>query len=248
MNHLYTSVKPGRHIIRNTKYGNKLIGRGMPYDAVARLINRKRSYYRRGRRLAPRSLLRTGGLLPYPSNTEKKFADYAIADDATTTASITCVNALPTSTSASGKIGRRILMKSLQIRAHFEREDYNTATEKSIRLMVIYDRQANGTLPIMNDILTATTMVAMRNMSNVGRFYCLMDELYSVTSGNGGNPAQTVTKFLKFNLPVYYNGGTAGTIADIQTGSLLVIYFSDYAAGVDDVNCAMEVRLRFTDS
>lgn len=197
--------------------------------------------------IRPRSVLRSGGLLPYPSNVERKFLDTALTADATTTASINAVNVMVVGTGANTRIGRRILMKSLQIRCQIEREDPATTTAQHVRMMVVYDRQSNGAAPAVTDILDTSAVQSLRNMANVGRFFMLSDEFVEITAAQGGNQYFIYNKFLKFNLPVYYNAGNAGTIADVSTGGLFVIYLGSQAAGVDDINVTGSARLRFTD-
>lgn len=215
-------------------------------DAVT--VHRDSGVYKRRRSgIRPRTVLRTGGLLPYPSNIERKFLDTAIVDDVSTTASITALNAMNSGTTASNRIGRRILMKSLQVRALIEREDPASTTAEHMRMMVVYDRQANGALPAITDILVTASVEALRNMANVGRFFVLFDEFIDVSTAAGGRSQQSFNKFVKFNLPVFYNAGIAGTVADIATGSLLMVYVGNRAAGVDDINVSMNCRLRFTD-
>lgn len=228
---------------RFLKYIRTGAGRhGMRRSAVPR-----RFFKRNVAGLRPRALLRTGGLLPYPSNIERKFVDTALAADATTTASINIVNAMAPGTSASTRIGRRILMKSLQIRAQIEREDPATTTSQHVRMMIVYDRQSNATAPAITDIIDASNVQSLRNMANVGRFFMIADEFIEITAAQGGNQYFIYNKFVKFNLPVYYNAGTAGTVADIATGGLFVCYLGSQAAGVDDINVTGNCRLRFTD-
>jgi len=201
------------------------------------------------RALRPRALLRTGGLLPYPSNIERKFFDTAVNTDATVTATMTCVNAMVMGTTAITRIGRRILMKSLHIRGTIQREDPATTSTQTLRLAVFYDRQPNGaaTVAAWTTIFDTATVNTFRNMENAGRFFCLMDEMIDLTAINGGNADISFEKYLKFNLPVYYNAGNAGNVADISTGSLIFAYLGNQAAGVDDINMDFKMRIRYTD-
>jgi len=201
---------------------------------------------RRGTAIRPRAVLYTGGLLPAPSNVERKFLDSAISDDATTTGAVNLLNGMAPGTTASTRIGQRILMKSIQARIYLRREDVTTATVQAVRVLLIYDRQTNGAAPAITDVLSAISMQSLRNMANVGRFFCLMDKTYTL-DGAGGQTVLFDERYMKINLPVFYNTGTAGTAADIQTGGLFLMHFGNAAAGVDDTDANINIRLRFTD-
>jgi len=204
---------------------------------------------RRVHGIAPRALMRTGGLLPYPSNIERKFFDVALTDDATSTPSLNCVNAMVAGTSAVTRIGRRIVMKSLQIRGLIYRENAATTTNQFMRLVVVFDRQPNGSATVApwTDMYNTATPHTLKNMANAGRFFTLMDKNIDITAANGGNTEVSINEFIKFNLPVYYNAGVAGNVADISTGALLVCYVGSQAAGTDDINVELNCRLRYTD-
>lgn len=217
---------------------------GMRRMAVA---NRNRLRRRYARSIRPRSLLRTGGLLPYPSNIEKKFLDSTFTTDGTSTAVIGIMNAMAPGTSASTRIGRRILMKAINLRLLLQREDASTATVQAVRFMIIYDRQTNGVAPAMTDILDTGTITSQHNMANVYRFFTIMDRTM-VLSGAGGNTINFSKKYKSINLPVVYNAGTAGTVADINTGGLFFCYVGNTAAGIDDTDVSASLRLRYTDA
>lgn len=204
-------------------------------------------FKRRSAAIRPRAVLRTGGLLPNPTNVERKWKDTQVLDDATSTASITCLNLMTQGAGPSQRIGQRILVKSIQLRAHISREDVASTTTEVMRIMLYYDRQPNGALPAITDINVTNATASLRSMANTGRFFCLMDENVVISTANGGNSYEIFDKFIKCNLPVYYNAGNAGTIADLSTGSLLLIYVGDQAAGADDINVVANARLRYTD-
>lgn len=195
----------------------------------------------------PRAVLRTGGLQLHATNVEKKFVDTATTTDVTTTAFIGAMNIMAQGTSASTRIGQRILCKSIELRGIFERENPATTTTEDFRIMVLYDRQANGALPAATDILVTAAPTAFRNMGSTERFYCLLDEHIDISTPEGGRATLPYHKFIKINLPTVFNASNAGTIADITSGSLILFYVGNNAAGADDINCLMNMRVRYTD-
>ena len=205
----YRKLKMPR-LYRKGVPGYTVIPYGRRSDAAYRARTRRwiAAKRRAKRRVAPKALLRTGGLLPYPSNIERKFVDNSFTTDATTTAFVGLLNGMAPGTSASTRIGRRILMKSINLRFVLSREDQTSATQQWARFMVVYDRQTNAAAPATTDIIDAATVQAQRNMSNVLRFYMLYDQVFTF-DGSGGRAAEYFQKYIRINLPVSYNAGTA---------------------------------------
>lgn len=137
--------------------------------------------------------------------TELKSVDVATATfPLGTTANFGVTNVPVEGASFYNRIGRRIRMKSLHINGFITISGGNAAALTSpsyARIMVIYDRQANGANPAIADILTsvtaagatASTVLDGINMNNRDRFSVLMDEkvLLPPIGINGATPANT---------------------------------------------------------
>lgn len=174
------------------------------------------------------------------------------------------------------RIGRRIRMKSLQITGTIRPSNGNAAAvpDQFGRLLVIYDRQPNGALPSLADIITnydeagttGSTAHAGINLNNRSRFVVLRDRrFYLPPLGiNGATPAaqQGVTmvptddtsflfrEFIKLGgLETQYKASTAtGPIGDISTGSLIIATVSTADANATSAwRFTGNVRLRFED-
>jgi len=154
-------------------------------------------------------------------------------------------------TSYATRIGKRILIKSIDFRMSMRREDPTTTTTEYARICLVYDRQTNGVAPVWSDIFeigAGNIVTAHRNLVNSGRFYMLYDKAFAFGGVNSGGQYPIIeTYFKRVNMPVYYNGGTAGTVADISTGSLYLIKIGTSIAGTDNISQSTHSRIRFTD-
>lgn len=134
---------------------------------------------------------------------------------------ISVLNDVAQGTSATTRIGRKILMKSLLV------QGYLTNTFGVGRILIIYDKQANGNVPIATDVLTSNTIAAVMNLDNrdcfivVADIYPFSEEENLANPGLAGSPTH-YSRFIKMNLETIYSGN-AGTIADITSGSLIMM-------------------------
>jgi len=154
---------------------------------------------------------------------------------------------------------RTIKMSSLY--CNFIIAPQSATTVCNYRIFIVYDSQANGVNPAYNDIFLDSAAVGAingtvacqmpRNPSNMDRFKVL----WSYTGRCDGSNTQytgpvhqrtILKKFIKLKgLETKYNTGVAGTIGDIQTGSLLLCFGTDTATALamPVLNCA--IRLNF---
>lgn len=201
-------------------------------------------------KIKPYGVYNTNSVKLFPQQIEKKNTNIIITTDATTTPVITALNTANISASAiAGRIGRAILMKSVQLRMQFKREDTATTTVQAVRVGLFYDKQPNAALPAITEVYDSGTGVNstwLRNLSNSERFYCLFDEVYTL-DGAGGSTIKCDSIYRKLNLPTQFNQTNGGTIADITTGSLILIYAGNTAAGADDMDVEIQARVRYTD-
>nr|UOF80974.1 capsid protein [Cressdnaviricota sp.] len=202
------------------------------------------------RRVRPAALLRTGGLPAYPSNIERKFQDTTDVTDITSTATVILCNGLAQGTGINQRIGVRVLVKSIQLKINMVRENAATTTLQQVHHTLVYDRQTNGAAPTYADVWGGNTFPGtdLRNVANTGRFFVIWDNVENIEGVNmGGSSSKFVQFYRKVNLPVYYNAGNAGTVADIATGGIFLIAKGSTAAGADDVDTTTSIRLRYTD-
>lgn len=207
------------------------------------------------------------------SKTELKSVDVssaAITQGFDATAPKQLLNATVPGNGISNRQGRRIRMKSLRIMGNVNLFQAGVApTTDLIHMFLVYDTQPNGAAFAVGDLLqvtdsagtTGTTNYAFNNISNAKRFKVLRHWKKNIVLGAGAafnQPAQdstdylsptTIDMYVKLNgLEVQYNTGSAGTIADINTGALYLMTFGGLSALNSQYQLRYNTRLRFEDS
>lgn len=194
-----------------------------------------------------------------------------------TTAVFKVVNNVQEGSSFYNRVGRKLSMKSLQIQGFLALSGTNAAATgvDFVRMIVFYDRQANGAAPTLADVLTsydnagATTSTALDyiNMNNRDRFSILADERITLppVGINGATAASAVVagvdplagdtqiqfkRFIKLRgLETQYKAtSNPGVIGDISTGSLMVLFVANATAVANAAfNAYWTSRLRYSD-
>jgi len=189
---------------------------------------------------------------------ELKFTTNSVTQDATTTSTFILLNGTTRGADAdSNRIGRNIQCKSLQWHITATSEAGCTQPAGPLRFLLVWDKDPNGTLPAVTDLLETASVPAMINMANKDRFIVLHDSIKTTPSGNSTGLVGVLSAqencilfngYRKLNMKTVYNAGNAGTIADIQHGALYSLVLSDIAAGTGDWNTDGRIRLRYTDA
>lgn len=186
---------------------------------------------------------------------ELKFTTTSINQDAHTSSTFILLNGTTRGSDAdSNRIGRNIQCKSLQWRVAAQNETGNASNGGPLRFLLVWDKDPNGVLPAVTDVLETASTSSMTNMANKDRFVILHSEFKTVPSGNAtvavaANESTILFEgYKKLNHKTTYNAGNAGTIADIQHGALYSLVLSDIATGTADWNTDGRIRVRYTDA
>jgi len=184
---------------------------------------------------------------------ERKLIDTVVTDSAMdTTGTVTLLNGCATGTDFTNRIGRKINVKSILVRGLAEPQD-GTTVARFLRWMLVLDTQPNGALATITDILTTSTSLSPLNLNNRDRFKVLVDK--QMLNGGGDTTAtqafsdrnSSIThKYKKCNFDTIYDG-TGATIADIQSGALLLVTIGSAAAGSGS-DMTYYARVRFVDA
>lgn len=204
------------------------------------------------------------------NSTELKALDFPASNQLlNATAVITPLNLIRAGSSFFNRVGRKIEMQSLRIVLEVEPLRSITADDY-VRFMIVYDRQTNGALPAIADIIqttdqagaNTTTPLSGINLNNRDRFVILRDHRLQLPSlqvaagvvSNLGPQDQATRNFifddyikLKGLVTQYKQDSAPAVIGDIATGSLLFVTFGEQAAGSEGYRSLFEARLRYKD-
>jgi len=185
------------------------------------------------------------------------------------TAVFTCLNLVRAGSSFCNRIGRKINMMSVRMRGWIN--PIRTITLSDVaRILIIYDRQANGANPTLQSLLqttdqaagNTTTILSGINLNNRDRFVILRDEMIvlpsqTVTAGAITTPGWVDPVSHTFEHDWYVKMGGLSTqfgadsapavIGDITTGALFMVTAGLNAAGAEGYQLTAEVRLRYLD-
>jgi len=105
--------------------------------------------------------------------------------------------------------------------------------------------------------LKSALPTAQLNMNNRDRFRILADKhigldplvfTEATTTGCAVNQIKPIKLFKRLNLETIFNAGNAGTVADISSGALGVLWINGQAAGQNGpVDAVVSYRVRFAD-
>lgn len=171
-------------------------------------------------------------------------ASYAID----TTGSVTLLNPIPQGAGSSERVGKKIMMTSIQSRGVSFGGTTATATDGAY--MIVYDKRPTGTLPTITEILESATPSSMNKEDNATRFSILkrVDQVYI------GSVANTLTVKSAYNADWYkklkkvqlFNSVGTGAIGDIQSGAIYLVTIGG-SVGTAAATLSASFRIRYID-
>lgn len=138
------------------------------------------------------------------------------------------------------RIGRKLLMKSVDLRLSCT----PTALPTPVRVIIVYDKSGNNgsvTAPLSTDILQAADFDALMNSDRSERFVTLMDCIYGPSSITGA--PLSLREFRKINLETQFTNTSAPTTIDEITKGTLLFGACSVLASTISFKC----RVRYTD-
>ena len=159
--------------------------------------------------------------------------------DGTVAQTITLLNTIPQDASPTGRIGKKVNMTGVAIRAKVASN--TTLACQKCTLLLVYVRNNNqaATLPAWTEMLVTQSPNALTNRDNASKFKILRRWDYKVIGDIDATPptsesVQIVEEFVKFKKPLeacWTSAGTAGTIGQFEKGSLLLCCVGEYGQG-----------------
>lgn len=202
---------------------------------------------------------------------EKRAVDTAGNTDADSTGVFTLLNGIIPGDGLQNRQGRKIQMNSLAIRGRVILfKPGTTPIPDYVRVILLYDRQTNAAAPpslasILSSVDNAGTPTSNSfsgiNLGNADRYKIIRDWYWALGKVNAAATTQGDelvgdfgSKDLSFkdyiNMRDYgtqYNAGTAGTVADITSGSLYLFTCGLSANADSQFGVRFQARLRYTD-
>lgn len=191
------------------------------------------------------------GLLP-----DLNWGDYGAAALAlSTTPTITPVNVMAVGTGQGNRLGRSIVIKSVQAYASVAA----SATTVDSRWMccLVLDKNSNGALPVYTDIFAAGVVNSdnvLLNLFAQGRYKVLWMARGGthggalVGNGHSQDRADAMSMYKRCNIKTVFNASNAGTIADIEENALHFISIGDTAAAATNPLLTYSFRIKYATS
>lgn len=167
-----------------------------------------------------------------------------------TTGTVTLLNTVAQGASQSQRIGKKWLMKSIQMKGYFFAG--STGTYRGVGALLVYDKRPTGSLPAITDILVSVNSESFLNDVNSGRFRIIRRWDEQIV-GNTGTPTLTdmtiknADTYVKLNLPVVNKAAGTGAIGDIEQGALYLVTCGNNSAGTGAASLYAGFRIRFID-
>lgn len=230
----------------------------MPRTSIrARKYPNRKAQYITSRAMARSAVVSANRAASYAKASTGEFKSVDVSLDSLgvdTTGTVSLLNGVGRGTDIDEREGREVNMRSVQLR-YIVYTNTEAASDQWGRVILVYDRQSNGTAPAITDVLQTNSITAMRNLENRKRFKIFMDKTFVINASYQTAAALNTASnnhffeeyYRKLSHPVTFNSGTAGTIADITTGSMYLITMGTAATGTTSSLCGLKSRIRYTD-
>lgn len=184
---------------------------------------------------------------------ELKTVDTALNQVISNTGTMFLFNGISQGTDYTNRDGRIVTMKSIYWRFSITPNINATALAAgdSVRILIVYDCQTNGTAPTPANILQVVNPHSPMNLNFRDRFKVLYDKqigmsaaIYTTGALTTGSPTlKSFSMYKKLDMETVYQS-TAGAVADISTGAvyLMLLGLADQGS-----QCIGYCRIRFTD-
>jgi len=162
---------------------------------------------------------------------------------------ISCISICQPGANSNNRLGRKILIKSVFVRGRVWATSGMTGAA-FFRLMIIQDREPNGALPTIANIMATDEIVGLMNLNN-GQRYKVLAEIN--LDGEGLSLANRIgvcfERYVKTNIVAHYKDGAgAGDATDILANGLYAVtYIGGGSMGAASCNMISNFRVRFLD-
>lgn len=156
---------------------------------------------------------------------------------------------IPEGSSVNQRVGKKVALKSIQIRGEFR--SASSCVHNHCSALLVYDRRPTATLPAPTDILKNANSYAMNNDNNSGRFQIIRRWNQMVMGVPGINPkgAHVFSEFvdLKGRKLIFKNTATTGAYNTVEEGALLMMCVGSAPTAATGGSWQIGYRLRYMD-
>lgn len=212
---------------------------------------RRTAVLRVGRRrmsAVKRQSIRTGGWANPARMGERKFKDVNNSPSLALAATFTTpvlLNGIVPGSDAGNRIGRKVIWKTIYLRMVASLAPTSVGGAP-VRVIIFYDKQANATAAAVTDLLVTDNFVSPNNLNNRDRFVVITDQVMDPIS-TGDQFSVSMECFKKINLETVFNSGSAGTVGDITSGAIYIMFAQSGAVTTAAPGVTYYARLRFDD-
>lgn len=188
-------------------------------------------------------------------NPEVKFVDNNFNQQVSYSGFVELCNEVSLGTTAFTRLGQKINLIAFSLRIRLTSQGILSTAGSSdvLHVALVFDKQPNGATITYDDVFSSggssATLLACqapRNINNLERFEVIKREMLEINQDGSG--AAQLDWYCKLNHVTRYNGGNAGTIADINSGALYVVMCTSKVASASSPLIFGVGRLRFVDA
>lgn len=171
------------------------------------------------------------------------------------------LNAVPQGDGLGNRHANKMLCRMLYINGLITTAQSPLISANEIRparLVVLWDREARGLAPVFADVYDTPNVTSFPRVQFRERFQILYEKTFNPSADVGwfntaGQAAYlTYNRMLKLRIPVnrmtvWTPGATTGSIANVEKGSLYLLFITPAAPGNDSLVFNYEYKLTFED-
>ncbi len=207
------------------------------YSYTPRRTKRRTRKRSASKKYAGKGYTRTSGVygvFTKKSKKELKFFDkLTLKNPVPVAGEVNNLNLVPQGTSQSTRIGRLMTVKSINLNLEYRLNAVSTtAAWDTVRMMLVVDRQANGTTATVTQVLEASLPQAFYNLNNSRRFLVLWDKLLNMNAtaaiGTGVATSErgiNIRYRKRITIPIDFNN-TTGAITEIRSNNIFLLQLS----------------------
>lgn len=179
---------------------------------------------------------------------EMKTKDTSVSTAVTTIGSVQCLNLIAQGDESVQREGLKInAVKLWGFLRYNNNKDDSVSGGQHIRTIIFMDRDCNGALPAVSDVLESASAVALPKHENRNRFKILYDRNVHMIERVSGLTSYYYRKiFIRFpkkGQTIYYDGTTAAIASN--TRNALFVLFIATGDGINDPAVVGDLRLRY---